>query len=261
MSEIKIGQMPVVKVPLVLRRATTSDVEIIAAIENRSFYTGGGRARFLAIQVANTTESVNCAEQMVLVVLLDGLVISYAIWERWSTADDYWKGQKTIYPLELDHKRSRFDENHKLSLLPDTATIADQWRAHTYACHSTIRMHFAGVNTEAYYLHRLVTHRDYENLGAGSMLVQWGVDRANMEGVVYGCESTTIGFGFYKRFGMKEVGGGDGWIMRSTLSPMGVVAEGATYRHGRGVSSNCSRDEADWFKTCQSELQSSSLHV
>ncbi|KZP33866.1 hypothetical protein FIBSPDRAFT_847031 [Athelia psychrophila] len=189
------------------------------------FYTGGGRVKFLDLQVKNTTESVNCAEQMVLVVLQGDLVISYAIWERWSKANGYWKGQKTIYPLELDHKRNRFDEFHKLSLVPDTATLADQWRAHSYACHSTIRDHFAGPNAECYYLHRLVTHRDYGALGAGSMLVQWGVDRANMEGVVYGCESTTIGFGFYKRFGMNNVGGGGEWIMRSTLAPAVVLED------------------------------------
>jgi hypothetical protein len=49
------------------------------------------------------------------------------------------------------------------------------------------------------------------------MLVQWGVDRANLEGVVFGCESTTVAYGFYKRFGMKGVGGAEGWIMRSAL--------------------------------------------
>jgi hypothetical protein len=49
------------------------------------------------------------------------------------------------------------------------------------------------------------------------MLVQWGVDRANLEGVVFGCESTTAAYGFYKRFGMRGVGGADGWIMRSAL--------------------------------------------
>ena len=45
---------------------------------------------------------MNCAEQLVLVVLVDGLVVSYAIWERWGDSDHYWDDQKTIYPLELE---------------------------------------------------------------------------------------------------------------------------------------------------------------
>ena len=49
-------------------------------------------------------ESITCAEQLVLVVLLDGLVISYAIWERWGDSHHYWVGQKTLYPLELDRQ-------------------------------------------------------------------------------------------------------------------------------------------------------------
>jgi len=202
---------------LTIRRATILDVDRIAAIEKKSFYNGGGHARFLALQVANATESVNCAEQLVLVALLDGLVISYAIWERWGDSHHYWDDQKTIYPLELDHKRGRFDAFHNPSLIPATTSLAEQWCAHSYACHSTIKLYFAGPFVECYYLHRLVTHHDYEHLGAGSMLVQWGVDRANLEGVVFGCESTTAAYGFYKRFGMRGVGGADGWIMRSAL--------------------------------------------
>jgi hypothetical protein len=38
--------------PLVIRRATLLDVDRIAAIEKKSFYNGGGHARFLALQVA-----------------------------------------------------------------------------------------------------------------------------------------------------------------------------------------------------------------
>lgn len=141
----------------------------------------------------------------------------------WIVSNSYEPDFERATEYHIPDKRSRFDELHKLSLIPDTTAIADQWRAHSYACHSTIRLHFAGPFTQCYYLHRLVTHRDYEHLGAGSMLVQWGVDRANAEGVVYGCESTTIGYGFYRRFGMKEVGGAAGWIMRSSLVPVAVV--------------------------------------
>lgn len=182
---------------------------------------------------------------MVLVVELDDLVISYAIWERWGAANGYWGDQKTRYPLELERtwppslrpptnthtahpdRRHSFDTSHNPA--PSPLPRAAQWRSHSDACHSTITQHFTGAHIECYYLHRLVTHGDFEGRGAGSMLVQWGVDRAKREGVVYGCESTTLGYGFYKRFGMREVSGVDGWIMRSALEEVAapaVVPEG-----------------------------------
>jgi hypothetical protein len=102
MSTVKITKLAAPLTPLVIRRATLLDVDRIAAIEKKSFYNGNEHTRFLTLQIANATESVNCAEQLVLVVLLDGLVISYAIWERWGDSGQYWDGQKTIYPLELD---------------------------------------------------------------------------------------------------------------------------------------------------------------
>ena len=52
---------------------------------------------------------MNCEEQLVLVVLLDGLVISYAIWERWEDSDHYWDDHKTLYPLELDRQQNFID--------------------------------------------------------------------------------------------------------------------------------------------------------
>lgn len=52
MSTIPIAQVAVITAPLVIRRATLLDVDLIAAIEKKSFYTGGGHARFLALQVS-----------------------------------------------------------------------------------------------------------------------------------------------------------------------------------------------------------------
>ncbi|KII94632.1 hypothetical protein PLICRDRAFT_186349 [Plicaturopsis crispa FD-325 SS-3] len=163
---------------------------------------------------------------MVLVVEDEhGLVVAYAIWERWGAAGDYWKGQKTIHPLELDHKRKAFPATLPLAtpvipLVPHVDPDMDaQWRAHTYACHSTITANFGGAYTECYYLHRLVSVSPVP--GAGTMLVQWGVDRAKGEGVVWGCESTAGAFGFYRRFGARGVQGGEigGWVVRSVLAP------------------------------------------
>lgn len=52
MSTIEIPKPVVPLTPLIIRRATILDVDRIAAIEKKSFYNGGGHARFLALQVA-----------------------------------------------------------------------------------------------------------------------------------------------------------------------------------------------------------------
>jgi hypothetical protein len=46
---------------LTIRRATILDVDRIAAIEKKSFYNGGGHARFLALQVAVYIAPAACA--------------------------------------------------------------------------------------------------------------------------------------------------------------------------------------------------------
>jgi hypothetical protein len=52
MSTVEITKPVASLTPLVIRRATLLDVDRIAAIEKKSFYNGGGHARFLALQVA-----------------------------------------------------------------------------------------------------------------------------------------------------------------------------------------------------------------
>jgi hypothetical protein len=51
MSAVEITKLVAPLTPLVIRRATILDVDRIAAIEKKSFYNGGGHARFLALQV------------------------------------------------------------------------------------------------------------------------------------------------------------------------------------------------------------------
>ena len=51
MSTMKIINPVPPLTALVIRRATIVDVDRIAAIEKKSFYSGGGHARFLALQI------------------------------------------------------------------------------------------------------------------------------------------------------------------------------------------------------------------
>ena len=60
MSAVEITKLVEPLTPLVIRRATILDVDRIAAIEKKSFYNGGGHARFLALQVVVCTVFPYC---------------------------------------------------------------------------------------------------------------------------------------------------------------------------------------------------------
>jgi hypothetical protein len=83
MSTVKITKLAALLTPLVIRRATLLDVDRIAAIEKKSFYNGGGHARFLALQIAIRLALLACAPAIDL--LFDGLE-RYRICELCGTA-------------------------------------------------------------------------------------------------------------------------------------------------------------------------------
>ncbi|KAL4762084.1 GNAT family N-acetyltransferase [Aspergillus foveolatus] len=62
---------------------------------------------------------------------------------------------------------------------------------------------------EHYYLDTLVVHPDYQRRGAGSMLVQWGCDLADEEGVALYVDASRAGAPLYERFGFVDESEGD----------------------------------------------------
>ncbi|KAF5013960.1 hypothetical protein FDECE_89 [Fusarium decemcellulare] len=52
-----------------------------------------------------------------------------------------------------------------------------------------------------YYLDTLVTHPDYQRRGAGSMLVKWGCDLADKDGVGVYVDASEAGAPLYQKFG------------------------------------------------------------
>ncbi|RAK83128.1 acyl-CoA N-acyltransferase [Aspergillus costaricaensis CBS 115574] len=56
-----------------------------------------------------------------------------------------------------------------------------------------------------YYLDALITHPDYRRQGAASMLIQWGCDRADQDGIPSWVDSSQEGVWIYQRFGFRDV--------------------------------------------------------
>ena len=81
-----------------------------------------------------------------------------------------------------------------------------------------------------YVLDTLVTHPNHHRRGAGSMLVQWGCERADAKGVEAYVEASSIGEPLYARYGfqkvrevgidLREFGGGE--EMRFSVSVLNV---------------------------------------
>ncbi|PWY75984.1 acyl-CoA N-acyltransferase [Aspergillus sclerotioniger CBS 115572] len=66
-----------------------------------------------------------------------------------------------------------------------------------------------------YYLDTLLTHPGYQRQGAGSMLIRWGCDRADHDGLPIWVDASPEGAVLYQRFGFRDV------------SVPGVTPEGA----------------------------------
>ncbi|PYH32061.1 GNAT family N-acetyltransferase [Aspergillus neoniger CBS 115656] len=56
-----------------------------------------------------------------------------------------------------------------------------------------------------YYLDALITHPDYRRQGAASVLIQWGCDRADQDGIPIWVDSSQEGARIYQRFGFRDV--------------------------------------------------------
>lgn len=56
-----------------------------------------------------------------------------------------------------------------------------------------------------WYLDLLTTKKDYQKKGIGRMLVEWGLERVDAEGVECCVSGTPEGMGLYEKYGFKEV--------------------------------------------------------
>ncbi|EMD01209.1 hypothetical protein BAUCODRAFT_58533, partial [Baudoinia panamericana UAMH 10762] len=54
-------------------------------------------------------------------------------------------------------------------------------------------------------LHVLVTHPKHQRRGAGSMLVQWGCEKADAHGTIAALFASTAGLAVYQKYGFEVV--------------------------------------------------------
>jgi len=60
--------------------------------------------------------------------------------------------------------------------------------------------------TSRWHLNLLATDPEYQRRGIGGKLVQWGIERAQMEGINCALEASTAGKSVYEKYGFKEDG-------------------------------------------------------
>ncbi|KAL2005066.1 hypothetical protein VTN00DRAFT_2916 [Thermoascus crustaceus] len=58
--------------------------------------------------------------------------------------------------------------------------------------------------TKNYYLDMLAVHPDYQGKGAGSLIVKWGCDRGDQDGVALYIDATPAGARLYEKFGFED---------------------------------------------------------
>lgn len=70
---------------------------------------------------------------------------------------------------------------------------------------------WSGNLEEHWFMKKLCVDRVWRRHGIGMMLVQWGLDRAEEEGVVVGLDSTEQGMALYRKAGFVQVGVFEVW--------------------------------------------------
>jgi GNAT superfamily N-acetyltransferase len=68
-----------------------------------------------------------------------------------------------------------------------------------------VEQRFFSDSSDWWSLELLVTDRDYRRHGAATMLVRWGTDRADEEGVFCGVEASVMGSRLYEALGFKKL--------------------------------------------------------
>jgi len=166
--------------------------------------------------VATTTEFIEGKEHEV--------VAGVAEWELQGSvqpAMSWWDPRNAMKPAMALLNRA------SLILSPNRAANPDpKFASPLYDSFPFFQHHWQGERANTYFLDVLGVHPKYQGRGFGKELVQWGIDRAEREGVCVSLISSAAGYGFYIWMGFdKEVGTctegegnplenlGSGWIL------------------------------------------------
>lgn len=69
-----------------------------------------------------------------------------------------------------------------------------------------IEEHFSERDMLHWHLHLLAVAPEWQRRGAGRLLVEWGFEQADLDGVVAAVEASVAGVGFYCKVGFGVVG-------------------------------------------------------
>lgn len=77
--------------------------------------------------------------------------------------------------------------------------------ARAFLCGMTEKRAKAMGEARFWFLHILVVRPEYQGKGAGRMMIRWGTERADGEGLPCYLDSTAVAKGVYERYGFREV--------------------------------------------------------
>jgi len=215
---------------MAIRKATTSDHRAMAEVAARAFVDDDVFGRFqFPYRLEHPEDYIAMWERKIWVgsndyireylVAIDEVSGEVAAWAEWSRLGP--GAAKRANPISLRLKKLYVDQLNRAYtwLWPDKSSDP----AHVMAFHDAtpLTAHlWTGKREESWMLDILCTDPKQQGKGHGKLLVNWGVEEAENEGI---CTSVIAAFereGFYAKFGFVEVG-------RANIGPLAEVKGGA----------------------------------
>lgn len=136
----------------------------------------------------------------VLYAIADGVVAGFAIW---GVPKPLWRSEtlwEVLYRNSVAYKNKIEDW-----LYPAWWIIPERYKQFKKAQMDCFEK-FTGDVDNIWYLKVLCVHPNYQRKGIGTVLVNWGLDRARARGQKVYLEASEFGKGLYRRLGFEEVG-------------------------------------------------------
>lgn len=130
-----------------------------------------------------------------------GRVVGYAIWERRGTSDAAKRWQKQTFGGALECMLLKATESYISFTSANKSLDYERLRL----CLSEAKQDFAAIS-DMWKLQNLCVHVDYQRHGIGSMMMNWGKEQAEREGVPIGLESSEAARPAYLKNGFRKYG-------------------------------------------------------
>ncbi|KAH0610492.1 uncharacterized protein H6S33_012019 [Morchella sextelata] len=161
---------------------------------------------YLAVETDITDESTGRSKKE---------IVGWAAWERMGTSAEAERiraeGQGVLKRLE--HRLLTLTNTYVSPLIrfvlrtPDDRSADAAALAKLEASHPAFLAEmFSGIYTEHWHVLMLAVDPKWQRNGIGQMLVRWGLERAQKEGVCVGLEASDPGAPMYLKLGFEEIG-------------------------------------------------------